>query len=88
MATFTAYTFPRLSPTYAVSPATVTPVRLTSFSASGASHAGLCVARSIAATCESNDPLAVGVDEGEPVAEGLDVAEVLAPGGESPYPSV
>ncbi len=39
-----------------MSPSTVTPVRLTASSCTGASHTGSWVSRSIAATCESNGP--------------------------------
>ena len=47
-----------------MSPSTVTPVRLTACSGTGASHTGLRVSRSIAATCESNEPAPDGDGDG------------------------
>ena len=72
-----------------MSPSTVTPVRLTACSGTGASHTGLRVSRSIAATCESNEPAPDGDADGTGSVE-LALADGVAldPGGESPNPSV
>ncbi len=89
VATSIAYTVPVLSPRNAVSPSTVTPVRLTASSCTGASHTGSWVSRSIAATCESNGPASdPEPDEGDGlgVASGDGVA--VPSGGWSPKPSV
>ena len=70
-----------------MSPSTVTPVRLTALSGTGASHTGLRVSRSIAATWESNEPGPDGDGEG-PAELALAEGVALDPGGESPNPSV
>ena len=91
VATSTAYTVPVLSPRNAVSPSTVTPVRLTSSSGTGASHTASRVSRSIAATCESNEP-ASDPEPGDGEDDGLDVEAgdgvAVLSGGLSPKPSV